>query len=461
MLATSLIEYTTVRDFYRRYLKKYPIFREINIKAHALFRTIARFYATGKRLAYKHLSPDIKAIKPIGPYLAAHQIPYQVIHQSEQHKTPGPQFFTAPDCTPYMPEQVTIEAPEIRYYCLNQTSIIGSTSFLEHNQNILIPDQFDLDRDMSWMELRGLATIKPSSAQITFYQNKKIRRRLNTAINLVGQCSGNYAHFLTEILVKLALADKSGINPDIPILVDGWINDIFFRILELFNFNKRPIIRVGLFEKVLVDELIHITGTAYIPAESRLFFETNKLPLPNGEMFLFSPYALEEVRKAAFKITTEQSPKNINSHPYIYLKRNSSSYNQRLLTTEQEIEKRATKLGLRVIDPVDLDFLDQISLFQNSRIIVSPIGAALANSIFSPQGTTVIALAPYYENANYFYFTNLMASLRQNLHFVVGKQCRTSSRVPLIHQNYEVDADLFEATLIYALNRDHQQNDLS
>jgi capsular polysaccharide biosynthesis protein len=138
----------------------------------------------------------------------------------------------------------------------------------------------------------------------------------------------------------------------------------------------------------------------------------------------------------------------------LYLQRNRvSTGNQRFLVNSREIERRAKKNGLEIVDPAAFDFLDQVRLFLRARLVVSPIGAAIMNTAFAPKGCRVLCLSPYYKGANYYYFSSLSRILEHDLAYVLGEQVMGDSRkISIIHRNYEIDPDIFEAALVEQLS---------
>ncbi len=75
----------------------------------------------------------------------------------------------------------------------------------------------------------------------------------------------------------------------------------------------------------------------------------------------------------------------------IYLtRRNVKSGRQ--ITNEPELENILENSGFEIIDPGQLSFSRQVKLFNESNVIVSPHGAALANIVFCNSGTKIIEL---------------------------------------------------------------------
>ena len=75
----------------------------------------------------------------------------------------------------------------------------------------------------------------------------------------------------------------------------------------------------------------------------------------------------------------------------LYVSRDKPSP-RRVLTNKIEIEGIAAENGFTIIIPEHLPVADQISLFQNTDVIVGDYGSAMHNTIFSPRGSVVLCL---------------------------------------------------------------------
>ncbi|MDP0590130.1 MAG: hypothetical protein QS748_13470 [Candidatus Endonucleobacter bathymodioli] len=83
--------------------------------------------------------------------------------------------------------------------------------------------------------------------------------------------------------------------------------------------------------------------------------------------------------------------------------------------------------------------------FSEAVYIVSPVGAAMANTIFSPPGCRVIALAPYYERAKLLLFFKSYGCVKARLVLCV-RGAGGRSRAPA-HRDYSVDAAALNTAL--------------
>jgi capsular polysaccharide biosynthesis protein len=439
---------------YNTYLETYIFFRAI--------RTFYLFPFVAVKKAREAVHNEY--IKSVGVHLAAKR--FNLINDSDyiasrsngciklaesrEVEVTAPKFFSDRDYKPIMESLRTRRIPALTCFEVRDVGLIGSTNFLVFDSKVAPTPSFVAKRDLSWIELHHWAILDVDSLIIKIYGANRPTRTVHEAINLLGQCSGNYAHFLTEILPRLIVCDRAGVDPKIPILLDGWIDPIFQEVLQVFNIHERPIIRVGMFEHIFVERLFQTSEVGYVPAGDRYFLQTKKLPYPRGDMFVFSDVALELLRKDGAVQTSSRDKNRIgkyNNRPLIYLKRNSQSWNRRVPCNQDKIIENLERLGFLTVDPAKLSFSEQMMLFQQARVIVSPIGAALASTVFSPRACKIIALSPYYENANYYYFANLMNSLGHDLQYVLGEQIAKGPERNLLNRDYVIDITLLGRVL--------------
>ena len=78
----------------------------------------------------------------------------------------------------------------------------------------------------------------------------------------------------------------------------------------------------------------------------------------------------------------------------IFIDRSESENKHCQLINNDQIKNYLFKRGFKSIKVGKLDFLDQISLFNNAKIIIGPHGAAFTNLIFCKKNTKVIEIKP-------------------------------------------------------------------
>lgn len=262
--------------------------------------------------------------------------------------------------------------------------------------------------------------------------------RLVKAVSLIGQCSSNYAHWLTETLPKLPILDACEEYADFPLLVDDGLHPNLYASIDLINKNNREIIKVGSWQSVRVDRLVAVSSPGYeryVPHGIR----SREAP---GYVNCFSRTALRMLRDATDKALG--SNRSLRDRR-IYLSRSEQSGNIRRIGNLDDIEAVISARGIRMITPESMNFQDQVASCIDAEIIVAPVGASLANMIFAPPGCIVVVLSPYYDEANYFYYSNLAGILGHRIYYVLGPQVNNGQHP--MHRSYSIDADTLSKTL--------------
>jgi len=333
-------------------------------------------------------------------------------------------------------KKVTLRYPRLYAVLTENTKVLGGTDFFFSEGYAVHPDVYKPIRDVCPAELNGIVILENSFKTISICLEKELI--VTNAISLLGSCTGNYAHWLTETLPKLLIIDSIDAFNDYPLLVDSWIHPRFIETINLLGKNKRELIKVPRWRAVSVKSLISISPTSYTPPELRSFLQTKKLGKPDPNLFGFSKHGLHLLRKIALRNVKKDS----KLENKLYLTRSiQSTGNHRLLLNSSIIEDIVKSRGYKIVNPAELAFHEQVQLFSNATKVISPIGAAIANTIFSRRGCQVLALSPYYENANYYYFSNFMGVLGHELHYVLGEQKNSGAHI--LHNNYEVDIKKF------------------
>lgn len=354
----------------------------------------------------------------------------------------GPRFLGRYAFKPIATSTVELKNPAINIYRLANAKIIGGTNFICTKGYMLHPDVFIPPFHISPAELNGIITLNLKDLSASLYSRSI--SNIDCAISLLGPCTGNYAHWLTETLPKVVIANSLECCKKFPFLVDQWIHPNFLSSIKLLDQFNRDIIRVPRWATISIESLIEISPAAHIPPEHRYFAQTKKLAEPNSADFPFSMYALNLLRNSG-KAETEGDHTGAKK---LYLYRAPESCgNMRQVINIKEVEKIVKEHGYTMLDPAKLSFKDQIVAFSNARKIISPLGAALANTIFSPPGCKIVGLSPYYPNANYYFFSNLMGALGHEMYYVLGEQ-KAQWGHPA-HKNFEVDMAAFEKAILF------------
>jgi capsular polysaccharide biosynthesis protein len=423
-----------LRYLYRSKLKRFYIFRVLKSSVFSGFGNVRDVY----RRMLRPLRRKKYMMVPMREYRDNRRCKHQIYSQEESITVPGPKFVgEVPDELVYENE-VSVQSPRLEIVHICNPTVIGGTSFIISGTELIYPDLFDPRRDVPPVESFGLATIRPDQNDIIL-EVPRGTKRLYGAISLLGQCTGNYAHWLTETLPKLVILDDLPGYEDAPILIDGWIHPVFKESIELLSMYQREIVQLERWERMSLNCMVDISPPAYVPPEYRSFILSGELPVTGYDVFPFSRLALDMLRDRATAVVQDaaiNSDKGKGRRLYLQRKKDSCG-NARNIVNMSNVEKIIQQYDFEVVDPATLSLPEQIEIFSEAGFIISPVGAALANAIFARPGCNIIALSPYYRNANYYYFSNLMGVLGHELHYVIGPQVGKGGH-PL-HRNYRID----------------------
>lgn len=361
-----------------------------------------------------------------------------MLYQSETIDIPSPRFSGySPEVASQKNPAISIVSPELGVFELSNATVVGGVDFVFINSVAIHHDMFIPAQHTFPAENYGIISVNHAANSMKLHVNHATVN-IQRAINLIGQCSGNYAHWLTETLPKLPLIDACDEFQDWPVLIDDDLHPNIYASIDLINRKNREIIKVKRWWPVSLENLVMVSQPGY---ERYVPHDMHSKEAP-AYVNVFSRPALQCLREvASISLKGRQDCKE----KMIYLSRGKESGNIRQVDNNTEIEALMLEYGVRQIAPELMCFKDQVAACIDAEIIIAPIGASLANMIFAPLGCKIIVLSPYYDEASYFYYTNLAGVLRHELYYVLGPQGNV--RQHPIHRNYTIDVDQLRMTL--------------
>lgn len=343
---------------------------------------------------------------------------------------------------------VEVLGPALQVIESRDAVVIGGSGFFILDGAVIHPDVFNPRAHVCMAEIFGSITIDTDNGLLCHRLNPPID--IEKGISLLGPCTGNYAHWLTETISAFCMIEQSSEYADFPLLVDNWIDEKLVDMLNVFNIKNHEIVRVSLRQPLKVKNIVTFTPPCFSPPEYRNINNLNHFQTDNT--FKFNPKALQLLRNSGLKLQSERQ-----DSLRLYIKRRPPSYgNGRAIIEEKRLERMAQECGFLVVEPSALSATEQIKIFQRAEIIVGPVGAALANAIFAPPGCKIILMAPYYENVDYYYFSNLMGVLDHSAFYVIGNQVADQPKRHPHHRDYHIDEELFRRALQVILNDPNQ-----
>jgi capsular polysaccharide biosynthesis protein len=176
-------------------------------------------------------------------------------------------------------------------------------------------------------------------------------------------------------------------------------------------------------------DLLGIAKDKIIESDRHSHIQASELIVPSF------PGYLDWVPEGTIKFLREtflpQINLNQNNRSKIYVSRAKAKNRQ--LINEIEVSQLLTKSGFVTVFLEEMSFLEQVEIFANAKMIVSPHGSGLTNLVFCSSDTKVVELfSPNYIRTDYW-----MISQQLNLqhYYIVGQNFSCSSLRNLMYQN--------------------------
>ena len=205
-----------------------------------------------------------------------------------------------------------------------------------------------------------------------------IKKLNGSDISLIQGVSGeNYFHFLFDIISKLKLFSQI---VDLEKINYFYIQGFFpwqIEILKLFNIPENKIIDCKKFRHLKVDKLYVCEHPWYYTGYVQ--YEIKNIP----------KWIIKFLRTKFLNLSKE-----FKCSKKIFIDRTDSLFSHCKLINNDEIKRFLSEEGFEIYQTSKLKFLEQVYLFKNAEIIVSPHGAALSNIVFSNSNLKLIELIP-------------------------------------------------------------------
>jgi len=204
-----------------------------------------------------------------------------------------------------------------------------------------------------------------------------------------------YYHWMFDVLPRIGLLNKAGFGNE---KIDYYVvNQLAypFHIESLNIFGVAP-------SKIIESNLkLHIKARyLYVPS----------LPGISG----YVPKSSCELIRKMFLINDGNN--TFTEYPNIYVGR--GNVDMRVVINESEVIELVKKYGFRYVEMDGLSILEQSKIFNSSKVVIAPHGAALTNLVFCDAGTKVIEIfSPNYLLGCYWH---LSSQLELDYYYISG-----------------------------------------
>ena len=204
---------------------------------------------------------------------------------------------------------------------------------------------------------------------------KKIKGQM---LSLVQGASGeNYFHFLFDIVSRLKIFEQKYSLEKID----------FFYVPGDINFQKI------IFKLFAIDESKLISSKTYRHIEASKLFAVNHPWYHKGyvqnEIANMPNWIIFWLREKFLNLS-----KKFDCNDKIFIDRSESKFKHCQLLNNHQVIAFLESKGFTSYKIGELDFLEQVYLFNNAKVIIGPHGAAFSNIIFSKPKTEIIEIIP-------------------------------------------------------------------
>lgn len=253
------------------------------------------------------------------------------------------------------------------------TNSVDDAAFIHNNILISMP---------SYQYRNSLNAPTKYNSVLKYGTPRKIKKINGNILSLLsgGAAKINYGHWIFDVLTRILIFKKKYKLKDLNyLLVPSYKNEFQVDTLKAFGINKI---------KVLDSELCkHIKANKIYATSHPNFHNLNNL----------SKWMVKDIRKIFLK---KLRNKKIKCNK-IFLDRDEVDYDiknlelykdHRILLNRKEVIYFLKKKGFNIIKPQEINFWDQVNLFNKAKVIISLSGAGLSNIIFCKPGTKIIEI---------------------------------------------------------------------
>lgn len=184
--------------------------------------------------------------------------------------------------------------------------------------------------------------------------------------------------------------------------------------------------------------------------ENRLLKIKDGMHLQCEKLFVPSmPGSTGDMPKWACEFLRESFLPEGLAEPYrlIYISRGDALYRE--VINEKEVEDYLQTIGFKIFQMSELSFLEQVKIYAEARIVISPHGAGLSNTVFCRNAKILEIFAPSYVNVCYWVLANQVGN---EYYYHLGEDEPGNSPPPW--RNFRVDMKIFKETLDKMLKND-------
>ena len=292
-------------------------------------------------------------------------------------------------------------------------------------------------------------------------------------------CSPNYQHvYFTQMFKNFAsdFAEAEGNNfvvLDKAVMIQDrirapnychWLLDHLPRLRHLSTDQNIILYNFAPFMKNMLASM-GIDGKRVFELKERAVFRVNSLTIESSMAKHFYHPCQDMNSELVEFLRTSLSNKDVDNaqhvtHPYIYLSRNK--FDRRRISNEPELLTCIENYNIKTIYPEELSLEEQVAVFKNASVIVSPHGASLANIVFCEDVKIIELFNQNYGTPTFYIMASLLGFEYQHI-LALNPMLSDSDKLEvggtqLQKEDMEVDIDKLDHCLKTIFSKDSMVN---
>jgi len=262
------------------------------------------------------------------------------------------------------------------------------------NGNVISPDN-----RLIWDVSFEFGSTPPTHTILSKRSLPQVTHIPGTVAVLTSNASFNYYHWMFEVLARIYLLHRSGIQ------------------IDKYVINPQ---RGGRYQAETL-EVLGIPKDKLVECRQHTHIEVERLVVPSLPGYSGHPpkWACHYLRNELY---TKRKIQPVNGFERIYISRADAAF--RKVLNETDVIRVLSAYGFKSVKLEYLTVYEQAKIFSSAKMIVSPHGAGLTNLLFCQSGTKVVELfSPHYSATCYFTLSNQMGL---DYYYLFGEGIRPS-----------------------------------
>lgn len=415
---------TAFGQFYSKHLKKN---RHIHWLVLWLWKNGYPVYANIRARLIGGEAGKWRRLTSYKKYILEHGIIIRVVAPQELVETPSPRVFPSEEQSFLVSPHSSYTYPELYIFIPSSDAVVcGGTNLVLVDNKVLHHDLYDFSHDYLSEELHVRVILNKSLRKVRWLLYDPAPEVIPVAASFLDSCAANYAHWMTEVLPRIAIFCMDEAYKDIPILVNDGLHRNLIESLTIVAGSARKVIMVPFGKSLKVSKLYLTSAAGYVP------FERRNNGLNEHSHGLFSPFAFGLLRASSdvFADSVEGDWPD-----KIILRRKTGV---RRVKNFADLESALVPKGFKVVETERLTFIQQVVLFSRAKIIIGSSGAAFASLMFAPKDAKIFILISKFPNTSYWYWQNIACSSGKKINYVLGSVEPGGNS---IHADFSIDLE--------------------